>query len=247
MRQRLGIAQALLGWREFIILDEPTSGLDPQGIKEVRELIRRLSAERSMTIFVSSHLLNEIEQTATSMAIINEAKMLFKGKYKTCLVRLTMSQKSTLGPIEKAINLIEGQRFVYGVKRNGQFLEVRMPLQQVSSLNVQLVNAGLEVHALIPRLSLEEYFLSINEQTSSVPVSPQDACIDYPDCFFVACGKRYWAHYRYDDSDYRLYLSFRTYRLNSLQRSVHIYLPPTSTCGNKLWRSRFPGSKFSLR
>jgi len=96
MRQRLGIAQALLGWREFIILDEPTSGLDPQGIKEVRELIRRLSAERSMTIFVSSHLLNEIEQTATSMAIINEAKMLFKGKYKTCLVRLTMSQKSTL-------------------------------------------------------------------------------------------------------------------------------------------------------
>ena len=173
MRQRLGIAQALLGWPEFIILDEPTSGLDPQGIKEVRELIGRLSAERSMTIFLSSHLLNEIEQMATSMAIINEAKVVVQGEVQDLLSSADNVVEIDARPIEKAISLIESQRFVYGMKRNGQFLEVRMPLQQVSSLNVQLVNAGLEVHALIPRRSLEEYFLSITEQASSVPVSPQ--------------------------------------------------------------------------
>ena len=85
MKQRLGIGQALLGDPEFIILDEPTSGLDPIGIKEVRELIRQLSTEQSITVFLSSHLLSEIEQTATSMAIINAGRLVVQGKVKELL------------------------------------------------------------------------------------------------------------------------------------------------------------------
>ena len=79
MKQRLGIAQALLCDPELIVLDEPTNGLDPQGMKEVRELIARLSKDHGMTVFLSSHLLNEVEQVATRMAIINKGKLIVQG------------------------------------------------------------------------------------------------------------------------------------------------------------------------
>src|SRR5437763_9551455 len=76
MRQRLGIAQALLPNPEFIILDEPTDGLDPQGLCEVRELIRRLRDELGLTVMLSSHLLHEVEQICNRVAIIDEGRLL---------------------------------------------------------------------------------------------------------------------------------------------------------------------------
>src|SRR3989339_1712081 len=79
MKQRLGIAQALLHDPELVILDEPTTGLDPQGMKEVRELILELSRERGVTIFLSSHLLYEVELIATRMAIIHQGKLRVEG------------------------------------------------------------------------------------------------------------------------------------------------------------------------
>ena len=106
MKQRLGIAQALLGDPEFIILDEPTTGLDPIGIKEVRDLIRRLSAERSITVFLSSHLLNEIEQTATSMAIINAGKLVVQGKVKELLDEQEGLVRIDARPVEEALRII---------------------------------------------------------------------------------------------------------------------------------------------
>src|SRR5438477_6681741 len=79
MRQRLGIAQALLPNPEFIILDEPTDGLDPQGIREVRLLIRRLRDELGLTVLLSSHLLYEVEQICNRVAIIDRGRMLYQG------------------------------------------------------------------------------------------------------------------------------------------------------------------------
>ncbi|HYH56942.1 MAG TPA: ABC transporter ATP-binding protein, partial [Anseongella sp.] len=79
MKQRLGLAIALLGNPELIILDEPTNGLDPQGMLEIRELIRRLNQEEGKTIFLSSHLLNEVEKICTHVGIIRQGKMLFQG------------------------------------------------------------------------------------------------------------------------------------------------------------------------
>ena len=76
MKQRLGIARALLHDPELLILDEPTNGLDPIGIKEMRRLIKSLAAERNITILISSHILSEIEQLADHMGIIHEGKLL---------------------------------------------------------------------------------------------------------------------------------------------------------------------------
>ncbi|MCM1045534.1 MAG: ATP-binding cassette domain-containing protein [Candidatus Gastranaerophilales bacterium] len=79
MKQRLGIAMALLGDPELLILDEPTNGLDPAGIQEMRELIKSLPATREMTVIVSSHLLNEMEQIADHVGIIHRGEMIFQG------------------------------------------------------------------------------------------------------------------------------------------------------------------------
>src|SRR2546426_12381102 len=79
MKQRLGLAQALLGAPELLLLDEPTNGLDPAGIHEVRTLVRDLPKRRGMTVFLSSHLLAEVEQVATHFAIISQGQLKFEG------------------------------------------------------------------------------------------------------------------------------------------------------------------------
>ena len=80
MKQRLGIAMALLGDPKLLILDEPSNGLDPAGIMEIRNLITSLPKERGMTVLISSHLLNEIEQMADYVGIIHKGQMLYQGK-----------------------------------------------------------------------------------------------------------------------------------------------------------------------
>jgi ABC-2 type transport system ATP-binding protein len=168
MKQRLGIGQALLGFPEFIVLDEPTTGLDPQGIKEVRELVRRLSTEHQMTIFLSSHLLSEIEQTATSMAIINRGKLIVQGKVKDLLNDGASIVKVDAHPFEKARELSQNHPAVESVAERDGFLEVRSPAEHISSLNTLLVSQGVQVKALIPKRSLEDYFLSITEGASDI-------------------------------------------------------------------------------
>lgn len=168
MKQRLGIAQALLGNPEFIILDEPTTGLDPQGIKEVRELIKQLSAEHKMTIFLSSHLLSEIEQTATSMAIINRGKLVVQGKVHDLLNDGASIVKVDASPFAKAKEVCAAHPSVESVSERDGALEVKLPAEHVSSLNTLLVSQGIQVKALIPKRSLEDYFLSITENASDI-------------------------------------------------------------------------------
>ncbi|MFN0156467.1 MAG: ABC transporter ATP-binding protein [Bacteroidota bacterium] len=168
MKQRLGIAQALIGNPEIVILDEPTTGLDPQGIKEVRELVRKLSVEQGITIFLSSHLLAEIEHTATSMAIINHGELVVQGKVSDLLNASTNAVRVDARPLDKAEEIIRTLSFAGDMVRRDRFLDVNMPFEKSSALNHALVTAGVEVHALIPRRSLEEYFLSITEGMSDV-------------------------------------------------------------------------------
>jgi len=82
MKQRLGIAMAILGNPKLLILDEPTNGLDPAGIQEIRELIVSLPKERNMTVIISSHLLSEIEQMASQVGIIHHGQLLYEGALK---------------------------------------------------------------------------------------------------------------------------------------------------------------------
>ncbi len=88
MRQRLGIAQALLGNPDVLILDEPANGLDPAGIREIRQLMRRLAAERGIAVFVSSHLLSEVEQTCDRVAIIHRGRTLAAGPVRELVDRV---------------------------------------------------------------------------------------------------------------------------------------------------------------
>ena len=173
MKQRLGIAQALLGDPEFIILDEPTTGLDPGGIKEVRELILRLSAERSITVFLSSHLLNEIEQTASSMAIINAGKLVVQGKVKALLEEQEGVVRIDARPVEDVLRLLSEHRMAASVTRAGELIEARMSVADVPALARLLVGAGIEVRALVPRRSLEEYFLSLTDQAEAPGKGPR--------------------------------------------------------------------------
>jgi len=168
MKQRLGIAQALLGSPEFIVLDEPTSGLDPQGIKEVRELISRLRSERAMTVFLSSHLLHEIEQTATAMAIINAGTVVAQGPVTELLRSPVVRLHLEASPGEAAERLLRSEPQVTDVHREDARLECTVPVELIPRLNSRLVEAGIAVHSLVPRRSLEEFFLSITEGASEI-------------------------------------------------------------------------------
>jgi ABC-type multidrug transport system ATPase subunit len=166
MKQRLGIAQALLGSPELIILDEPTSGLDPQGIKEVRELIQGLSREGRMTIFLSSHLLSEIEQTATSMAIINQGRLVVQGHVAELLSSGENIVRIETPMTDEALAIIASSGLATSVHRAGPVIECSLPRERVADINRMLVQANIPVHALVPKRSLEEYFLSITEGAS---------------------------------------------------------------------------------
>ncbi len=168
MKQRLGIAQALLSDPELVILDEPTSGLDPQGMREVRELIIHLSRDKGKTIFLSSHLLHEIEQIANRMAIINKGELVVQGEVAKLLdegetyVVVQGEPKRSIGAVLRS----KPFRFRF-TEKDGSF-QVSMPFSEIPSLNKELVRSGVKVKALIPRRSLEEYFLSLTGQHGDV-------------------------------------------------------------------------------
>src|SRR5687767_316124 len=108
MRQRLGIAQALLPTPELIILDEPTNGLDPQGIHETRQLIRRLRDEFALTVLLSSHLLTEVEQLCNRVGIIHEGRLLYEGGPEA-LVAPTSRFKVRVDNLPAATELLTSQ------------------------------------------------------------------------------------------------------------------------------------------
>ncbi len=161
MKQRLGLAAALLGSPELVVLDEPTGGLDPHGIKEVRDLIARLAAERNVTVFLSSHLLSEIEQVATSMAIISSGSLVVQGSVHELLGRGTGTVDVTAVPADRALEVIRALPYVESAAPVDGRIQVKVPAEQAGAMNAELVRAGIEVRSLVPRRSLEEYFLSL--------------------------------------------------------------------------------------
>ncbi|MBP2671231.1 MAG: transporter, ATP-binding protein [candidate division NC10 bacterium] len=169
MKQRLGIAQALLGFPDLVILDEPTSGLDPHGIKEVRELIRRLAVERSMTIFLSSHLLHEIEQTATRMAIINNGSTVVQGGVNDLLADGTPMVTLQASPLEEARRVVAQFPGVTRLEVDGAVLRFSADRGAIPALARRLVEEHIAIDSIVPRRSLEEYFLALTEGASDVP------------------------------------------------------------------------------
>jgi ABC-type multidrug transport system ATPase subunit len=167
MKQRLGIAQALLSDPELVILDEPTNGLDPQGMKEVRDLIVHLSRDKKKTVILSSHLLNEIELVANRMAIINNGELVVQGEVSTLLDEGEKYVLIKAKPLEKAESVLLLRKNIAGdyTVKNGTF-EVKMDFDDIPELNKEFVRAGVQVQALIPKRSLEDLFLSMTEHSN---------------------------------------------------------------------------------
>jgi ABC-2 type transport system ATP-binding protein len=161
MRQRLGIAQALLPTPQLIILDEPTNGLDPQGIHETRELIRRLRDELKLTVLLSSHLLTEIEQLCNRVGIIHEGRLLYEGGPEA-LVASANVYKLRVDNLVGAFDLLSKEPGLT-VSRNGSsFLHIDADAERLASANALLVSNGIKVYELSPaQESLEEAFLRL--------------------------------------------------------------------------------------
>jgi ABC-type multidrug transport system ATPase subunit len=168
MKQRLGIAQALLTKPELIILDEPTAGLDPQGMKEVRELIQRLSREKGMTIFLSSHLLAEVELVATRMAVIHRGELIAQGTVSELLEREATDYSIEVSPLTSAVQLLENLSWVKTLSAENGKIEVRLEPGRSSELNRFLIMNQVEVFSLSPHRTLEDFFLKVTEGTSEI-------------------------------------------------------------------------------
>ena len=163
MRQRLGLAQALLPNPQFVILDEPTDGLDPQGIREVRMLLPRLRDELGLTILLSSHLLDEVERVCNAVAIIDAGRLLYQGPLKN-LLREEKSVKITVDRLEAAYQLLAADPTI-SVSRNGsQSIYVKMRTECVPRINALLVAHDIRVMELAPqRPTLEDAFLNLTD------------------------------------------------------------------------------------
>ncbi|HEX3043954.1 MAG TPA: ABC transporter ATP-binding protein [Bacillota bacterium] len=163
MKQRLGIARALLQHPEFLVLDEPVNGLDPVGIKEVRRLFLDLARRRGITFLISSHLLSEIEQVATRIGIIHQGRLLEEIDYETL-------QKKTRRYLE--IKVDDGQRAAYILEQKlgltdylvagSGALRLYECLEQPAQVNFTLAQNGIGVKEIVlSGDSLEDYFLKI--------------------------------------------------------------------------------------
>jgi lantibiotic transport system ATP-binding protein len=173
MRQRLGIAQALLPTPELIILDEPTNGLDPQGIHETRELIRLLRDEFKLTVLLSSHLLTEVEQLCNRVGIIHKGNLLYEGE-PDALRGPTGQFKVRVDNLTAATELLTSVPGVV-VNQNGDaFLRVGADVESIPEVNELLVTNGIRVYELTPtQQSLEEAFLRLtNGQVRRLDLPP---------------------------------------------------------------------------
>jgi ABC-2 type transport system ATP-binding protein len=158
MKQRLGIAIALLNDPELVILDEPSNGLDPSGIIEVRELIRSIG-KQGKTVFLSSHLLHEVEQVCDQVAVIIKGKVIAQGRVSE-LLRRGKALKLRVSQPERAIAFLKGIEWVASAELKDGRLLVEAPAERAAELNALLVREGIDVSELgVSESTLEEFFL----------------------------------------------------------------------------------------
>lgn len=167
MKQRLGIAMALLSFPKLLILDEPTNGLDPSGMGEIRELIQSLPERYGMTVILSSHLLSEIEQIATSVGIINEGQMLYQGKLDALKNRGRPTIRIKTRNNALAEQVLQAQGFP--IIRHGEDLLLENPTDDlVEQVNRKLVEANIGVLRIEEeKKNLENIFLEMTGRVAN--------------------------------------------------------------------------------
>jgi ABC-2 type transport system ATP-binding protein len=164
MKQRLGIGLALLPDPELLLLDEPTNGLDPNGIIEIRSLMIELATKHEKTILVSSHLLSEIEKTATHVGIINKGQLLFQGTIEDLHLLNKPVLTIELNNTQAAAQLLTREGYHIEETKADQLTLKYSSAEQSSQINSLLVQNGFNVSSLHPiRKALEELFLDITK------------------------------------------------------------------------------------
>ncbi len=162
MRQRLGIAQALLAQPKLLILDEPTNGLDPAGIREMRQFIRRLSREEGISIFISSHILHEVQLLCDRVAIIDHGKMIWTGPVDQLLDR-DMRVEWELEPIESGMKLLRSLPYVTACEQKEQNrIVTHFSEEKIDEANRLLIKEGIAVTSIRrENYTLEDVFLKM--------------------------------------------------------------------------------------
>ncbi len=171
MKQRMGIAVALVHSPELIILDEPTNGLDPQGIADMRHLILRLGKELRKTVIISSHLLSEIEMVANRMIIIHKGEKKIEGN-----VAELLDPSNTLVELQTTNNAssflkLQQSKWAKDMEDRGDAIRLRMSREEIPLLAASLNEMNIGILSLRPRHSLEDYFLSLTNQDAHVEPS----------------------------------------------------------------------------
>lgn len=159
MRQRLGIAQAMLNDPDLIFLDEPTNGLDPKGIIELRQLIIRLKEEFGKTVIISSHILSEIEEMADSMAIINKGVCVSQGSVAELLAKNTVTVSVETDDQDAAQTALAALN--YTAKKDQQTLVFQSELDEIPKIVEKLMSTGRKIYRLDHKSKLEDYFLKL--------------------------------------------------------------------------------------
>lgn len=169
MKQRLALAMAMMPKPELLVLDEPSNGLDPNGIIEIRELLIRINQQHGTTIFVSSHLLSEIEKLCTHISIINRGKTVFEGKVELLTERIAVEKRVwlTVDSIDKVEQLLKKS---YQLQRNGS-LKIGVEYntdKDIALLNQLLVSHNVEVYGIQKEhQTLEEMYVKLFENTDN--------------------------------------------------------------------------------
>lgn len=161
MKQRLGIAQALMHDPDLILLDEPTTGLDPQGIIDIRMLILKLSREMGKTVVLSSHLLTEIELIATRMLIVHKGQSVREGSVRELLHEQPLHMYLDARPLAQAEAVLRQMPGVELLDQKEGRLIIQTPRDQVPHCSRALIEAGVQLHSFEPHRALEDYFLQL--------------------------------------------------------------------------------------
>jgi ABC-type multidrug transport system ATPase subunit len=162
MRQRLALALALLNEPKLLILDEPTNGLDPAGIREMRDLIKSFPIQFGVTVFLSSHLLAEVQQIASHIGIINKGKLLFQGTIRELEARRANIIRLTIDDLHKAVSALRAAGWDVKEAGNNQLSVVSKENLDAARINSLLVNRGINVlHLSTEDWSLESVFMEL--------------------------------------------------------------------------------------
>jgi ABC-2 type transport system ATP-binding protein len=171
MKQRVGLAQAILHRPKLLILDEPTNGLDPVGIKELRDLLKKLAHEDNLAVFVSSHMLTEMEQMCDRVGIINGGRLLGVKPIQELLDEATgaAAYHFTVKPVDAAVKLLGGEYWKLVRGATAQSFDIAVEEGRVPEIVTRLAAGGISIYGISKiESSLEEAFITLTGGGNSI-------------------------------------------------------------------------------